>query len=323
MRTIYRQAGRQPRLGGAITSLVTPFTNDSLDRVGLMALVEWQILSGVDGIVICGLEGEGPTLTAAERREVIATTVEIADGTIPVIVATGTNDTVTTIAATRQAQALGADAALVTLPYYSRPTQPGIIHHFEMIAAATDMPVIIDHRPSHTATNLTLPTALSLAALPEIIGIVDGTGRAADISAWRHALPMGFLLLSGDDETALASTLAGSDGVISAVGNVAPRLVAALQHAAIAGNLPAASALLSRLLPLFRALARESGPAAIKQALSLLGRSGADVRLPLVDVEPEAASELSAALAALQLDGSATCGLSESIPCAVNGRISL
>ncbi len=298
-----------PRIGGAITALVTPFENGRLDRVSLMALVEWQIRSGIDGLVVCGPTGEGPVLTAAERAEIIATCVEIAEGKIPVIAATGTNDTVTTIKETRQARDLGADAALVTLPYYSKPSQKGIIRHFEMLAAAVNMPLIVHNLPSHTAIDLAPATLQRLTEIPQIIGLADGTGDIGRIAAWRQALPEGSVLFSAHDATSLAFTLCGGQGIISAASNVAPRLVSALQHAAGAGNLPAASILLRRLQPLFRALARESEPAAIKHALALLHKANAEVRLPLVDVEAETDAVIRAALDELQAGCKAPCEL--------------
>jgi 4-hydroxy-tetrahydrodipicolinate synthase len=288
MRTVYMESRRAPRIGGAITALVTPFRDGGLDRLSLMALVERQIRAGVDGIVACGVTGEGPTLTEAERAEIIATCVEIAEGKIPVIAATGTNDTATTIDETRQARELGAAAALVTPPYYSKPTQKGVIQHFEMLADAVDIPVIIHNLPSHTAVDLAAATLARLSAIPHIIGIADGTGDIGRATEWRALLPAGTALLSTHDATSLSCPLAGGQGVISAAANIAPRLVCALQHAAGAGNFPAASILQERLRPLFQLLTRESEPVVIKHALALLGKAGADVRLPLVGVESNA-----------------------------------
>jgi 4-hydroxy-tetrahydrodipicolinate synthase len=294
------ESSRAPRIGGAITSLVTPFKNDALDRIGLMALVERQIRGGVDGIVACGLTGEGPVLSEAERAEIIATCAEIAEGKIPVIAATGTNDTATTIEETRQAKALGAAAALVTLPYYSKPSQKGIIRHFEMLADAVDIPIIIHNLPFHTAVDLATATLARLSAIPHVIGIADGTGDIGRAAEWRDMLPAGTALLSAHDATSLGFTLAGGQGVISSAANIAPRLVCALQHAAGAGNLPAASILQERLLPLYRMLARESEPAVIKHALAVLGKSEADVRLPLVNVEDTTGADVRAVLDVLQ-----------------------
>jgi 4-hydroxy-tetrahydrodipicolinate synthase len=309
MRTVYMEVDRPPRISGAITTLVTPFDNGALDRVSLMALVEWQIRSGVDGLVACGLTGEGPVLTEAERAEIIATCVEISEGKVPVIAATGTNDTATTIEETRQAKALGATAALVTLPYYSKPGQKSVIQHFEMLSAAVDIPIIVHNLPSHTAIDLASTTVARLGAIPGIIGIADGTGNIERVTEWRHLLPSGSALFSTHDATSLAFTLAGGQGVISSAANVAPRLVSAMQHAAGAGNLPAASVLLDRLHPLFRALNRESEPATIKRALAILEKSKPEVRLPLVCVESDTEIAINDALEVLQAGCKGSCDL--------------
>lgn len=294
------ESSRMPRIGGAIVTLVTPFRDGALDRVSLMALVERQICSGVDGIVVCGLAGEGPVLTEAERAEIIATCIEIAGGKIPVIAATGTNDTATTIEETRQARQLGASAVLVTLPYYSKPGQKGIIRHFEMLADAADAPIIIHNLPSHTAVDLATATLARLSAIPAVVGIADGTGDVGRATEWRDMLPAGTALLSAHDATSLSFTLAGGQGVMSSAANIAPRLICALQHAAGAGNIPAASVLQERLLPLFRVLERESEPAVIKQALAILAKSEAEVRLPLAGVEDATDGEVRSVLDALQ-----------------------
>jgi 4-hydroxy-tetrahydrodipicolinate synthase len=155
MRTAYMEGGRPAsRIGGMMTALVTPFADDVVDAVALAAHVEWQILNGIDGLVACGITGEGAALTMAERTGVISTCIRAAAGKVPVIAASGTNCTATTIWETRQAAALGADAALVTLPYYSKPTQKGIVNHFELLAASTDLPLIVHNQPSHTAADL-------------------------------------------------------------------------------------------------------------------------------------------------------------------------
>jgi 4-hydroxy-tetrahydrodipicolinate synthase len=286
MMTAYMEGGRPPgRIGGTMTALVTPFADDMVDAVALAAHVEWQILNGVDGLVACGITGEGAVLTMAERTRVISTCTRTAAGKVPVISASGTNCTATTIWETRQAAALGADAALVTLPYYSKPTQKGIVNHFELLAASTDLPLILHNQPSHTAADLTPATLQLLASIPSIVAIADGTGDISRIAGWRTLLPDRIALFSTHDPTASASTLAGTQGAISSAANVTPRLFSAMQHAAAAGNLAAMSALDTRLRPLFQALSSESEPAAVKHALHILRGMHSDVRLPLVGVD--------------------------------------
>ncbi|PST63380.1 MULTISPECIES: 4-hydroxy-tetrahydrodipicolinate synthase [Rhizobium] len=289
------------RVGGAITSLVTPFRDDTIDTVGLMAHVEWQLLSGIDGLLACSLTGEGPVLTAAERVRIIEICAELAEGRVPVIVATGTNNTATTIEETRQAQALGADAAFVTLPYYSKPSQKGLVHHFERLAASTDLPLIIHNLPAHTAIDLTPATVARLAEIPTIIGIADGSGDIGRISTWRPLLPERIGLYSTHDATALAFTMAGGRGSFSSAANIAPRLFRSMQLSAACDHMATALLIDDRLRPLLKALAREPEPATVKHALSPIRDISPDVRLPLTGVEAETDAAIRTAMASLQL----------------------
>lgn len=313
MRTVYLHGGRpRHRIGGAIASLITPFRNDVIDRVGLIAHVEWQILNGIDGLAVGGPAGEGPLLTELERLTVIATCVEIADGKVPVIAATGSNDTARTIDATRQAARLGIDAALLTVPYYSKPTQAGIVAHFDSIAAATDIPIIIDSQPALTGIDLTPLTIERLGRIGGIIGIVDGTGDITRPHLWAPLLPASVGLYTSHDGASLAFTLAGGAGCFSASANVVPRLIAALQHAATAGNLTAANSLQARLRPLWQALDRDGTAAALKQALTVSHRLiDAAVRLPLVGVEPDVGAAIESALEMLHQEN---CGAGTATP---------
>ena len=292
------------RIGGAITALVTPFRDGVFDGVDMMAHIEWQLLSGIDGLLVCSVTGEGPTLTEAERIRAIEICVELSEDRVPVIVATGTNDTATTIEETIQAQRLGADAAFVTLPYYSKPTQKGVLHHFEQLAELTELPIIIHNQPSHTAIDLMPSTVAQLAEIPGIVGIADGTGDVSRLDLWRSLLPERFNLYTSNDSRALSFTVAGGDGCFSNAANIVPRLFRSMQHSAAGGNLNASRSIDDRLQPLFDALSRESEPATVKHALSLVRHIGADVRLPLVDVTNETAEALQAAVLPFQFDGS-------------------
>jgi 4-hydroxy-tetrahydrodipicolinate synthase len=292
----------QRRIGGAITALVTPFRDGALDSVGLMAHVEWQLLSGVDGLLACSLTGEGPVLDEVERARIIEICVELAEGRIPVTVATGTNDTATTIGETRQAEELGADAAFVTLPYYSKPTQKGIVHHFEQLAESTELPLIIHNLPSHTAIDLTPTTVARLAEIPSIIGIADGRGDITRIGAWRPLLPERIGLYSTHDATALAFTLAGGCGTFSSAANIVPRLYHSMQMSVGCDHLAAARSIDDRLRLLFKALACESEPATVKHALALMKGMNPDVRLPLTGVEAETDVAIQTAIASFRPD---------------------
>ncbi|KAA1175279.1 4-hydroxy-tetrahydrodipicolinate synthase [Rhizobium tropici] len=290
----------QRRIGGAITALITPFHDGAFDSVALMAHVEWQLLSGIDGLLVCSLTGEGPTLTETERIRAIEICVELSEDKVPVIVATGTNDTATTIKETIQAQRLGADAALVTVPYYSKPTQKGVLHHFARLAAQTELPIIVHNQPSHTAVDLALATVAQLAKIPGIIGIADGSGDVSRIDLW----PERFGLFTSNDASALGFTTAHGHGCFSSAANIVPRLFRSMQHSAACGNVSAARSIDERLQPLFSALARESEPATVKHTMSLVRDIEADVRLPLVSVTRETAVAIQAAITPFQLDGS-------------------
>ncbi|MGM5054691.1 4-hydroxy-tetrahydrodipicolinate synthase [Rhizobium sp. 814_E9_N1_1] len=299
------ETARMPRLGGAITTLITPFRHGCLDRPALRALAEWQILSGVDGLTVCSTTGEGPTLSQQERAEAIDLVIRSAAGRVPVIAATGTNSTDSTIALTREAEVLGAAAALVTVPYYSKPGQQGIVYHFEQLSAASGLPVIIDHAPAQTASDLSTETLGRLATIPGIFGIRDATGDIARFVGLSAILRQRFRFFSGHDPSALAFTIAGGDGTISSGANVVPRLFISMQQAARAGNLSAARSLQDRLMPLISALGPEGDPARIKHALRLVRGLKAELRLPLVAAEPEVCLAIGEALAPF-LDESST-----------------
>jgi 4-hydroxy-tetrahydrodipicolinate synthase len=289
------------RLGTVITALVTPFRNDRLDLAVLERLAERQINSGIDGLAVCTVTGEGPTLSATERAAIIRTCVRVVAGRVPIIAATGTNATSTTIALTLEAQELGADAALITVPYYSKPGQKGIVHHFERVATASDLPLIIDDSPSRCASSLAPESLEGLASLENIIGVVHGGGAAVRLDP---RLRRRFVFLSSDDGSALSFLACGGDGMLASGTNVEPRLFSSLHRLAKAGNMAAATALHARLQPLVRALAEDGSPAPIKYALHVLLGIPPDVRLPMFDLE---ATEKTAVFAALT-------GLAESRP---------
>lgn len=284
------------RLGATTTAVITPFRNGMLDIAALDRLAERQVHAGVDGLAVCTPIGEGPTLTTDERNAVIRTCVRVAAGRVPIIVATGTNDTATTIDFTRQAEDLGAAAALVTVPYYSKPGQSGIVHHFERIGLACKLPLIVDNNPSRTATDLTADTLSKLSAIPFIAGLANTGGGMAALADLPQHLRDRFILLCGNDADALAFLASGGDGIISAGANVHPRLFASLQQAARARNISAAAALDDRLFPLIKAIGADGDPSVIKHALHVLLGTNAEVRLPLVELEPDARVAISDAL---------------------------
>ncbi|MFI0847071.1 4-hydroxy-tetrahydrodipicolinate synthase [Mesorhizobium sp. IMUNJ 23232] len=286
------------RLHGAMTALVTPFTNGGVDHPALRALVEWQVEQGIAALVPCGTTGEAPTLSWDERIAIIKDCVGLVAGRIPVIVGTGTNNTHSTAAFTAAAKCFGADAALIVTPYYNRPTQEGIFRHFQAVARQVDIPIIVYNVPSRTGVDLTPATLERLASIPSIIGIKDATGDLARPMALSNLVGDRFIQLSGHDATAFGFNTMGGRGTISVVSNVLPRLCVDMHDACARGDIHAARAIHQRLRPLVAALELESNPVPVKYALHLAGRAGPDVRLPLAPVLPETADAIGAALQA-------------------------
>ena len=287
---------------GSLTALATPFAPQGIDEAVFADFVQWQMAEGTKGLVPCGTTGEGPALTATERERLIRICVELASGCVPVIAGTGTNCTATTIAQTRAARASGADAALVVTPYYNRPTQEGLIRHFQAVASAVDLPIIVYNVPARTGVDLHPTTIEQLAAIPSVVGLKDATGDVERPRVTERVAGHRFVQLSGDDATAVTFNLAGGRGCISVVANVAPALCARLQHACRVKDWAQARSVQNQLQPLVAALAREPNPGPIKHALSLV-RPGFDrePRLPLVGVAPSTGRQIEEALVDLGL----------------------
>lgn len=284
---------------GAVCDLVTPFRGGELDRVGLLTLIEWQIRSGICGLVVCGEAGEAPTLTMDERCSVIQTAVEVAERTVPVFVGCGTNSTETTIALTEQARALGAHAALLTVPYYSKPSQEGIFRHVEAVAAAVDIPLIICNAPSRTAVDLAPRTVERLATIGSVVALVDCTGDVSRFAQTGPELRTRLLHYCGHEAAACPFSLCGGGGAFSIAANVTPRLTSALHIALRTGNVDVAYALQERLTPLLTALEAENVVACAKDALSFVLGLSAEVRLPLTPPSLEVQKRLRRAVSAL------------------------
>ncbi|MEW5992601.1 MAG: 4-hydroxy-tetrahydrodipicolinate synthase [Chloroflexota bacterium] len=281
-------------LRGAFTALVTPFLPDrSLDETGLRELVRLQVLAGIDGLVPCGTTGEAPTLSPAERDRVIGLTVEtVAErpsrGRVTVIAGTGTNDTASTIAATRRATALGVDAALVVAPYYNRPDGRMLEAHFTAVADEGDLPVVVYNVPSRTGTNVPADVFLRLAEHPRIVAIKEASANLDQIATICRDRPRDVAVLAGDDAWTLAVMAMGGDGVISVASNEIPGEMVSLCAAARAGDWDMARRIHARWLPLFQANFRGGpNPVPVKAALAAMGvlRSEA-VRGPLLELAP-------------------------------------
>jgi 4-hydroxy-tetrahydrodipicolinate synthase len=282
---------------GVLTALLTPFRDGRVYMPAYEADLARQVNGGIDGLVACGTTAEAPTLSAEERDWLIRAAVVAADGKIPVLAGTGTNDTMSTITATRSAHKLGADAVLVVTPYYSRPTQEGLFRHFEAIAAAADIPIVLYNVPARTGVDLEIETIARLARIDNIVGIKDAAGSSDRSSAVLAAVGEKFRMYCGDDALTLRALQAGADGAIAVISNAYPAEWRAMCHAAIAGKLGEAQQLHDRIAALLAALSLESNPAPIKYLMSLThqGHSN-ELRLPLVPVSRSTAAAIRSAL---------------------------
>ncbi len=289
-------------LKGSITALITPFRDGAVDWQAFEKLVDWQIEEGSHGLVPCGTTGESPSLSEREHAAVIERTVKVAAGRVPVIAGCGTNATATTIARVRHAEEAGADAALVVVPYYNKPSQDGLYRHFAAVHDACGLPIVIYNIPGRTSVDMSVETMARLAELPRIVGVKDATGDLSRVARQRRAAGPDFIQLSGEDIIALGFDAMGGAGCISVTANVAPKLTAAMQEAALRGDYERARALHDRLVPLHLALFCDTNPVPVKYAASLLGLARAEVRGPLAPLSEADRSRVADALAAVGLE---------------------
>lgn len=285
---------------GSITALVTPFQNGDVDLKAFENFVEWQIQEGSHGVVPCGTTGESPTLEYDEMKrifDVCVQTVKASGKKLPVIAGTGTNSTAKTIELSKMAEQRGADALLIVAPYYNKPTQDGLYAHFKAIHDATDLPIVVYNIPGRSIVEITVDTMLRLAELPRIMGLKDATSDTGRTTLIRAKAKDNFAILSGEDAIAGAFLAQGADGCISVASNAAPALCSNFQDAWAKGNLEEFSRLQTLLAPLHKALFVESSPSPVKYALSRLGLSSDEVRLPLLPASAHARKIVDEALA--------------------------
>jgi 4-hydroxy-tetrahydrodipicolinate synthase len=273
------------KLQGSIPALITPMKDGAVDEAAFRKFVAWQIKEGSHGLVPVGTTGESPTVTPDEHKSLIEICVSEAKGRVPVIAGTGSNNTAEAIEYTAHAKKAGADAALIVIPYYNKPTQDGIYAHFKAIADAVDIPIIVYNVPGRTVASISVETLGRLVAdFRNIVGTKDATADMTRPSRQRLLSGEGFVQLSGEDGTALGFNAHGGVGCISVTANVAPRLCAELQEATLKGDYKTALKLQDRLMPLHHALFVETSPGPIKYACSLLGHCTPDARLPMIPV---------------------------------------
>jgi len=279
-------------LTGSLVAIATPMQEGgALDLPALRKLIDFHIASGTAGIVIVGTTGESPTVTVDEHCLLIKTTVEHAARRIPVMAGTGANSTAEAIFFAEYAAKVGADCHLSVVPYYNKPTQEGMYRHFRAIAERAPLPMVLYNVPGRTVADLSTETTLRLAEVPGIIGIKDATadvGRGSElILALAAAGHRDFSVYSGEDITALPLLLMGAHGVISVTANVAPKLMAQMCTAALAGDVITARECNNRLLGLHRKLFVEANPIPTKWALAEMGLIKNELRLPLVQLSPQ------------------------------------
>jgi 4-hydroxy-tetrahydrodipicolinate synthase len=284
------------RIKGSIPALITPMKDGKVDEAAFRALVSWQIAEGSHGLVPCGTTGESPTLSHDEHMRVVEICVEEAAGRVPVIAGAGSNSTDEAIALTRHAKAVGADAVLSVTGYYNKPSQEGQYRHFAALAEAVDIPILLYNIPGRAIVEISVETMARLSKHQNIIGVKDATANLMRPSRERNAIGTDWLLISGEDGTALGYMAHGGRGCISVTANVAPRLCAEFQEACMRGDFAAARAYQDKLMPLHDAMFCEPSPAPAKFGASLLGLCTPDVRLPLVEATDAARAQVKAAM---------------------------
>ncbi len=282
---------------GSIPALLTPFRDGLIDEEALRRFVDWQIAGGSSALVPCGTTGESATLSFDEHYRVIDIVIQQAAGRVPIIAGCGSNDTATAVRHMAHAQAAGAAAALVVAPYYNRPSQDGIVAHFEHLAMQSDLPIVVYNVPGRTVTDILPETLERIAAIGSVVALKDASGDLARVTQHRQMLGADFCQLSGNDDLWLAHHAMGGVGCISVTANVAPGLCADFARACAAGNQQAALALHERLFPLHQAMFADASPAPAKYAMAKLHDwFDPEVRLPIIPANAQACATVDAAL---------------------------
>ncbi len=288
---------------GSMVAMVTPFNDGKIDEAKIRELVEFHIKNGTDVVIPCGTTGESPTLSHDEHKRVIELTVEAARKRVPVVAGTGSNSTAEAIDLTRFAKKVGADGALVVLPYYNKPTQAGLIAHCRAIADAVELPLILYNIPGRTGINMLPETLAILADHPNIVGMKEATGNLEQMTHDIVLCGDKLSFLSGDDTLTLPLMAVGGRGVISVVANIVPRDVADLTRAFLGGDWKRAREIHLKLFPLCQAMFYETNPIPVKTALALMGMITGELRLPLCPMSEANVNRLKAAMRAYGLIG--------------------
>lgn len=277
---------------GAGTALITPFSGGEIDYVTLERLINWQIEESIDAIIISGTTGESPTLSREEKKSLLDFTLKTVKGRVPVIAGTGTNSTSDSILLSKDAEALGADGLLVVTPYYNKPSQRGLYAHYEVIAEAVSLPVILYNVPGRTSVDLLPETVIALSKIPNITGLKEASGKPQRVEMLKGNVPEGFRIYTGNDPEIAEFMERGAHGVISVLSNVMPRLTHTLVSGSLEGKKEEARTLQKKAERLIEALFMETNPVPVKEALAFMGFGNPEFRLPLVGLETHHREEL-------------------------------
>lgn len=282
---------------GVFVAIVTPFKNGKIDEEALRGLIDFQIAGGVDGIVPCGTTGESATLNHEEHDQVIRIAVDACKGKASVLAGTGSNSTQEAIQLSRNAKNAGADGLLQITPYYNKPNQEGLYHHFSSIADAVDLPIVLYNVPSRTSVNMVPETVVRLAKIKNIVGTKEASGSLQAISKIIDNCGKDFTVLSGDDPLLWPILAIGGKGVISVTANILPAKVAALCKAAAIGDIAEARSLHYELMDINDSLFIDTNPIPVKAALHLMGKIENELRGPLIELSKDTLERLKKAMA--------------------------
>ena len=293
------------KLEGSFVALITPMKKDrSIDEESVRKFVDFQIEQGTHGLVPCGTTGESATMSHAEHKRMIDIVVDQTNGRVPVVAGTGSNSTAEALDLTKYAENAGADAALIITPYYNKPTQRGLVHHFTTLANETNIPIVLYNVPSRTGRNMEAGTTLELAKHKNIISIKEASGNVGQIMDIIMRAPSDFVVVSGDDSLSYSIFTLGGRGVISVIANVAPKLMASFMNNLLKGDYEKARKEHYNLLPLFKVLFIETNPGPCKKAADLMKLAGITnwyLRSPLVEPTPENTEKIRSILQSLKL----------------------
>lgn len=293
---------REPIFCGACTAIVTPFTPEGKINYPVLAqLLDEQLQGGIDAICVCGTTGESATMTPEEHRAVIEYVVQHVKHQVKIIAGSGSNNTATAIELSLHAQEAGADALLLVTPYYNKATQQGLIHHYELIAQKTDLPMILYNVPSRTGVSFTAETYQILSQNPKINGVKEASGNFSLITRTRQLCGDDFYIWSGNDDQVVPLMALGAKGVISVASNLLPNAMTEMTHRCLTGDFSGAARLQIELIDFIEALFIEVNPIPVKTALKMLGKDVGPLRTPLCDLSPQHIDTLQKQLIAVGL----------------------